>query len=434
VSRSESGRLAVLGALRGGGRGWTLAAIAAGWCFVLGLRFAVPALLPAITRDFAVSNAAAGAAVTLLWITYAAMQFPAGALVDRAGERPLLAASAVGAGGAMLVYAVAPTFLVFLAATAAFGLTSGLYGPPRGTAVSRIFAGDDGAAFGAVLAAGSLGAALLPAAATYAAGVVGWRGAIGLTAPAFLVAGVGLWRLVPGRARVDGGPDAPEATGDAGRRLRAVVAGRLRDLRLAIATRQVALAVAGVTLMLFAFQGLTAFFTTYLVTVKGLSEATAGALFGLLFLSGAVSQSAGGALAGRFGYGRVLAAVSLAGAAPLVALPFVDGLAALALVAVAIGTRLAIAPVSNAYIVGALPPGVRGTAWGAIRTGFFTVGAFGSTAVGAMADADLFTEAVLLLAAMTALAGLVYLFLPDRVNRGDPGGDDPSGAGDPTSG
>ena len=418
----------MLADLRGGGRGWTLAAIAVGWCFVLGLRFMVPALLPAITRDFAVSNAAAGAAVTLLWVTYALMQFPAGALVDRTGERPLLAASALGAGGAMLVYAASPTFLVFLVATAVYGLTSGLYGPPRGTALSRIFAGNDGAAFGAVLAAGSIGAALLPAAATYATGLVGWRGALGLTAPAFLVAGVALWRFVPGVARTDGGPETAVGETRDGGDLRTTLLAWVGDLRRAIATRQVALAVAGVTLLLFAFQGLTAFFTTYLVAAKGVSEATAGALFGLLFVSGAVSQSVGGALADRFGYGRVLAAVSLAGAVPLVALPYVEGLAALALVAVAIGTRLSIAPISNAYIVAALPPGVRGTAWGAIRTGFFTVGAFGSTVVGAMADADLFTEAFLLLAALTALGGVVYLFLPDRTAREDRGGGSPDPA------
>ncbi|MEF8907023.1 MAG: MFS transporter, partial [Haloarculaceae archaeon] len=187
----------VLGGLRGGGRGWTLLAIAGGWFFVLGLRFVVPALLPAIREDFVVSDTAAGAAITLLWVTYAAMQFPAGALVDRAGERTLLATSAVAGAVTMGVYALSPTFAVFLVATGAYGLASGLYGPPRGTALTRIYTEQDGAAFGTVLAAGSVGAALLPAAATYATGVVGWRGALGLTAPAFLVAGVALYRTVP---------------------------------------------------------------------------------------------------------------------------------------------------------------------------------------------------------------------------------------------
>ncbi|MFB6311890.1 MAG: MFS transporter, partial [Salinirussus sp.] len=76
------------------GRSGALVALGLGWFFVLGLRFTVPALLPFITRDFPVSNAAAGGAITILWLTYAGMQFPAGALVDRVGERRLLTASA----------------------------------------------------------------------------------------------------------------------------------------------------------------------------------------------------------------------------------------------------------------------------------------------------------------------------------------------------
>lgn len=402
----------VLGGLRGGGRGWTLLAIAGGWFFVLGLRFVVPALLPAIREDFVVSDTAAGAAITLLWVTYAAMQFPAGALVDRAGERTLLATSAVAGAVTMGVYALSPTFAVFLVATGAYGLASGLYGPPRGTALTRIYAEQDGAAFGSVLAAGSVGAALLPAAATYATGAVGWRGALGLTAPAFLVAGVALYRTVPEQSPAtavesDGGTTRTDG-GAASLRARAAA------VRRAVSSRKVALAVLGATLMLFVFQGLTAFFTTYLVTTKGLTEATAGVLFGVLFLSGAVFQSVGGVLADRYGHGRVLAVVAFVGVFPLVALPYTGGMLGLGLVAAFLGMRLSVGPISNAYIVSLLPPGVRGTAWGAVRTAFFMVGAFGSTAVGAMADYGLFTEAFLLLAALTALAGVIYLFLPAR--------------------
>jgi predicted MFS family arabinose efflux permease len=426
-SYSYTARLrTVLGGLRGGGRGWTLLAIAGGWFFVLGLRFVVPALLPAIREDFVVSDTAAGAAITLLWVTYAAMQFPAGALVDRAGERTLLATSAVAGAVTMGVYALSPTFAVFLVATGAYGLASGLYGPPRGTALTRIYTEQDGAAFGTVLAAGSVGAALLPAAATYATGMVGWRGALGLTAPAFLVAGLALYWTVPEQsaaATVEAGETAapgdenPETDTDADTRTdggAASLRARTAAVRRAVSSRKVALAVLGATLMLFVFQGLTAFFTTYLVTAKGLTEATAGLLFGVLFLSGAVFQSVGGVLADRYGHGRVLAVVAFVGVLPLVALPYTGGTLGLGLVAAFLGMRLSVGPISNAYIVSLLPPGVRGTAWGAVRTAFFMVGAFGSTAVGAMADYDLFTEAFLLLAALTALAGVIYLFLPAR--------------------
>ena len=394
---------AVAREVHGEGRGWTLVAVGVGWFFTLGLRFVVPALLPFITEEFPVSNATAGAAITLLWVTYALTQFPAGALVDRLGERRLLAGSTVVAAVSLVGYTLSPTFGVFLAATALFGLGTGLYGPPRGTVLSRTFPDRDGLAFGSVLAAGSVGAALLPVVATVLAERAGWRLAIGVTIPGFLLAAVALWRVVPRTdqsVRTDGGTAAVRE-----------LAG---DIRRAIASRRVALAAGAAALMLFVFQGLTAFYTTYIVDVKGLTEGTAGILFGLLFLSGAVWQSVGGGLADRYGHGPVLAAIAFSGVLPLVALPLASGLVPLAFVAVFLGIRLSMGPITNAYIVSLLPPGVRGTAWGLIRTSFFTVGAFGSTVVGAMADRALFAEAFLVLAALSAIAGVVYLFLPSR--------------------
>ncbi|MFC6875060.1 MFS transporter [Halobellus marinus] len=403
-------------ALRGGGRGWTVSAVAGGWFFVLGLRFVIPALLPAIRADFPVSDTVAGAAITLLWVTYAAMQFPVGALIDRLGERTLLSASAVGGALAMAVYAVAPTFGVFLLATAGFGLASGLFGPPRGTLLSRVYTEHDGAAFGTVLAAGSVGAAVLPPAATYATGLVGWRGALALTAPGFLIAGFALRAFVPefdSREDSNGTAETSDTNvwdSDAVARVQSGATA----VKRAVSSRKVGLAVAGATLMLFVFQGVTAFLTTYFVTAKGLSEATAGTLFGLLFLSAAVFQSGGGALADRYGHGRVLAVVSFVGIVPLVALPYAEGLPALAAAVSLLGMRLSVGPISNAYIVALLPTEIRGTAWGALRTGFFIIGSFGSTAVGALADADLFAESFFLLAGLTGVAGVVFVFLPER--------------------
>ncbi|MGQ4555983.1 MFS transporter [Halobellus sp. GM3] len=408
----------VVAALRGDGRGWTLLAIAGGWFFSLGLRFVIPALLPAIRRDFPVSETVAGAAITLLWITYAAMQFPAGALVDRVGERTLLVTSVTAGALTMAVYAFSPTFAVFLVATGAFGLASGLYGPPRGIALSRIYVERDGAAFGIALAAGSIGAALLPPLATYATGYVGWRGALALTVPGFVLAGVALWAFVPERES-DGDPNPGDGAPTADRTVEDIATGlhaHASAVRRAVSSRKVGLAVLGTTLMLFVFQGLTAFLTTYLVTAKGLTETTAGTLFGLLFLSAAMSQSAGGALADRFGHGRVLAAVSFVGVVPLLALPYVTSLPGLVLIVLVLGIRLSVGPISNAYIVSLLPADVQGTAWGTVRTSLFVVGAFGSTAVGAMADADLYAPAFGLLAAITGVAGVVYAFLPERGN------------------
>lgn len=387
------------GLLRGG-RGWLLAAVGLGWFATLGLRLVVPALLPAIRADLAVSNTAAGAAITLIWITYGGMQFPAGALIHRVGERPLLSASTLIAGVALLVFWVAPGFGVFLLACALFGLGTGLYGPARATVLSRTFPTDDGAAFGVVLAGGSLGAAALPLLAGVLSVRLGWRLTIGCFTPLFLLSAVWLWRSVPPRSGAAGDGVALAALPGA--------------LRAAIGRRPVLVAATAQTFLLFAFQGLTAFLPTYLVVERGMGEALAAGMLALVFASGAVFQYVGGWLADRWGHHRVLLAVAAVSVVPLLALPAVTGLVGIAAVSVLFGVRATVGSVSNSYVVRILPESVRGTAWGLVRSVFFVVGATGSIAVGAMADRALFDEAFLALAALTGVAAVLYYWLPPR--------------------
>ena len=397
----STGARSVVGRLRGGGRGWALLAIAVGWLFILGGRFLVPAVLPQVKATFDLGNAGAGIAITVLWATYALTQSPAGLLVDRLGERRLLAGSLLLSAGGAAALGLAPTFPVFVLASAVLGLVTGLYGPARGTAISRTFPTNDGAALGAALAAGSVGSAVLPFLAGALVTGLGWRAIVGGMLAPYLAAAAFAWWAVPPRE----GGTSPEPTPPA------ELAG---DVGRAVRNRAVLIAVAAVTLMLFAFQGLTAFLPTYLVEVKGFGQSTASALFALLFVGGAVAQAVGGNLADRLGERVVLTATAAVGAVTVAAVPFVGGVLPMALVVTLVGSRLAIAPVSNAYVIAVLPDEVTGTAWGVIRTAFFLLGATGSTVVGALAEAGLFDESFLLLAGLTGVAALLFAFVPSR--------------------
>lgn len=388
------------GALRGDGRGWLVLTLGLGWFVTLGTRFVVPTVPPRIQADFALSNTAAGVAVTVIWLAYGATQLPAGALIDTLGERRLLAGSLLVGGGGLLAFAGSPTFAVLLLAAAAYGIGTGLYGPARATVLSRTFPDNDGAAFSVVLGAGSVGAAAMPLAAGVLVGWIGWRVAVGVFVPLFLVIAAGLWWAVP----ADGATRGTGAPLDA----------RLRGVRAAVTRRAVVLPGLAVLFMLFAFQGLTAFLPTYLVTERGLSQATASAVFAGMFVSGAVFQVVTGGLADRFGHQRVLAVVAVASVPPLLLLPVARGLPVIVGLTVLFGIRFVVPPVANAYIVRVLPEDVRGTAWGLVRSVFFVVGATGSTVVGAFADRGLFDEAFLVLAAVTLLGAVCFALLPPR--------------------
>lgn len=381
---------------------WVLAAVALGWLFVVGARFLLPAVLPQVKTTFDVGNAGVGLAVSIVWGTYAVMQAPSGVLIDSVGERRLLTGSLAFTGVAVVGVAVAPTYAVFLVGCACFGLTTGLYGPARGTTISRSFPRNDGAAIGATLAAGSLGSAVLPFVAGSLVGRVGWRLLVGVLLVPFVVLAGFAWAAVPDRERREGlSTDAGTLVGDVSR---------------AVRTPAVARATVAMTLLLFAFQGITAFLPTYLVEAKGFDQSTATGLFALLFVVGAGTQLLAGSVADRIGERWVLTAISAVALLSAAALPFVDGFVPAVVVVAAIGTRVGMAPVSNAYVIDILPPSVQGSAWGALRTGFFLVSAGGSTLVGTFADRGLFDEAFFVLAALAGVAALLYARLPSRTD------------------
>ena len=68
--------------MQGEDRTGVLATIALGWFLSLGVRYLLPAVLPQIKAAFDIGDATAGLAITVVWVTYGAMQFPAGALAD----------------------------------------------------------------------------------------------------------------------------------------------------------------------------------------------------------------------------------------------------------------------------------------------------------------------------------------------------------------
>ena len=406
--------------LRGDGRGWTLIAIALGWVFVLGGRFLVPAVLPQVKTTFAVGNLGVGIAVTLMWATYALMQSPAGILIDRLGERRLLTGSLLLTAGSVVILGVAPVFIIFLCGCGVFGLATGLYGPARGTALSRTFPSNDSAAIGATLAAGSVGSAVLPLTAGAVVDGLGWRVVIASLVPLLVVTSVFTHRVIANRhttasQSVSKSTSASANPSESASRSRtASIQGLIANGIRALRHRGVALAGTAVALMLFAFQGLSAFYVTYLVSAKQLDQSLAAGMLALLFLGGAITQVTAGAITTRFGERITLTAMTVIGVPALIAVPLVDGIAPLAVVSVLIGSRLGIAPVSNAYIIAVLPDTVTGTAWGTLRSGFFLFGATGSTVVGAMASRELLAESFFLLAGVTAIAAVLYARLPAR--------------------
>jgi predicted MFS family arabinose efflux permease len=383
--------------LRGNGRGWALVAIALGWLLILGTRITIPVLLPGIKSTFAIDNATAGFVVTVIWGVYGLSQFPAGLLTDRIGDRRMLIVSLVVMTVSVAALGFAPFFGVFLVVAALIGVGNGLFGPTRGTLLSAIYPENASAAIGVTLAVGSLGAAGLPILAGALVGRVGWRVTIVAAAPLLLFNTVLAWRVVPR-------PDS--AGGDS-------ATGSFRDILAAVNSRSVLLGVAGKTVRVFVYQGLTAFLPTYLIVTKDVGEFAASVLLALAFVSGAVAQVVGGRAVSLYGERRVLVSLAVVSMFPILALPFVSSVAAITAVVILIGVQLGITPVTNTYIIDALPAESRNGAWGFLRTGYFVVASTGSVFVGVLADAGYFDGAFLVLGGLLAVVAVIFTFLPN---------------------
>jgi len=398
--------------LLSGPDGTLLASVAAGWFFALGLRFVLPGILPTITASFPSSTETqAGIAVTVLWATYGIVQFPAGITADRIGEGRVLVASLLLGALGVLAFSFTPTFMLFVLAMGLFGAATGLYGPPRGTLLTRVFSDRADRALGLTLAAGSFGAAALPAIAALLVDGLGWRATLGLTAPGFLLAAVFVFRSVRRLDLREDGTDRSASRSEA-ETDGPSVATAIRTAARSVCRRRTGFAVLAAIVMYFGYQGITALATTYLVTEKGFTQASAGVLFGGLFVVGALSQWLAGAVAQRRRSAGVLAVIAVASVLPLVGLVVFEHRLLVAASTLLIGIRMGFAPVSNAFIIDLLPAEVEGTAWGAVRTALFVVSSLASTVVGALADVGQFDGAILLLAALTGGAAGIYLTLP----------------------
>jgi MFS family permease len=110
-----------------------------GWLTAQLGRFLLPPLLPAIIRDLSISASEAGLALTLMWGSYASVQYFGGRLSDGVGRKTVLVAGlsilCIGFG----LLALSGTYWSMLAALTLAGLGSGLYFIPSQALLSDLF-------------------------------------------------------------------------------------------------------------------------------------------------------------------------------------------------------------------------------------------------------------------------------------------------------
>jgi len=349
--------------------GRLLLVISLGWGLLQAGRLSISPLLTAIRMDLGISSGAAGFAITVVWGTYAALQYPSGRLSDQLSRTTLLVSGLTLGAVGFLTLSVASTYVAFLFGAVVIGVGVGLYPTPARGLVSDLFVTKRGRAFGLHTASGDVGGILAAAIGTVVLAVATWRAAFAPIAVTLLLIALLLhiWS--------DEGYELASvdlAIGDTFRRILGVP--RLRWLLVAYA------------LYAFTWQAATGFLPTYL-RAKGLSPAIANASLAVLFVVGAVVKPLSGGLGDRVPRGLLTPAVLIVAAVALVGL-VVSSTPAIALGSVAVFAAglLAYPPVMQAYLMDSFPGDSMGGDLGAMRSVYIGIGSLGSTYVGVVAQ------------------------------------------------
>lgn len=356
-------------------------------------RLALSPLVPEIIDDLSSSKSAIGLAFTGMWAAYSVVQYPAGALADRYGEKSLVLASVVAIGGASLLIAAAPSYVLFLAAAVLLGASTGLYPPAGSSLLTKRFT-NTGGALGLHVAGANLAGLVAPIAAAYVGVRYGWRAAPLLS----LVLVVPLFVLFYSLVR----PTPPETGASLRSRLAPGAAASV------LSRPPIAFTAFVGTVGVFAFGAIASFLPTFLVEFRGLSTTRAGTVFGTVYLFSALTLPVMGRLSDRLSRDYAIGA-SFAGvvAGLVLLLRAADLPAVVGAAVVGVGTSWG-GSLQSRYM-DHLGDEERGVGFGLIRAVTGLVGSVGSVVVGSLAEFSGWPAAYGLVAGLLAAAVLALL-------------------------
>jgi FSR family fosmidomycin resistance protein-like MFS transporter len=335
-------------------------------------------LLPFVRAEYGVSYTEIGLALAAFNVVSAALQTPAGFLVDRLGARILLVIGLAVGASAFVIAGLVDSFWVLVAMFALAGVGNTVYHPADYALLSHHVPSDRiGQAFSIHTFAGMLGSAVAPASLLMMQNMWGWRGA-------FIGAGILGFSVAAILSAVRDDPAVPQT------------AAAVRDGSDKSATGWQLLLSAPILLNFLFFTlialmsgGLFNYSVVAFGAVYDTPVTTANiALSGLLFLS-AIGVLAGGIVASRTSRHALVAALGLGAMAMFAVLFAYVDLGSLPLIAAmtACGFFYGVIMPSRDMIVREItPPGSFGKVFGFVTTGFNIGGIISPLIFGAIMD------------------------------------------------
>ncbi len=355
-------------------------------------------ILPSVTADLGITDAQAGFALTVMWISIALMQYPGGRMSDQLSYKTVLVGgmSLLVVGFALLT--ATTSYLTFVFGLIVMGLGGGMFTPSSYAQLASLFEARRGQAFGIYAASIDIGGAISGAIAIGALAVAGWRAS-------FVPVVAGLALLVVFMHLLHRGNYSLDVTD-----VRLEVRGTAKQL---LGDPFIRLLLVGYVLHLVVYQGVLGFLPTFLQSAKSFPPTLASNAFIAFFLLAAVTRIGSGYFGDRMRYLVVGLAAALIAVSGLVVLFLSPSrlVTALGLVLLAVGLT-GYMPVINAAMMDHFPDTSMGGDYGAARSIFILLGSVGPSYIGVLGARFDFNIAFLALAPVMLInAGVVVWVL-----------------------
>lgn len=385
--------------LWGDGKGTSLGAVAIAWGLLNGGRMVYPVIIPYLQTAYDLSLTVAGLLVSVLWFFAAIGQLPGGVLADRYNERTLMGASTIIVAVALGLVITASSPVILFSATAIWGVGHSLYPIARITFLSNLYSERLGSALGVTMATGDIGQTVLPPVATVLAAAIAWQVSLGFVAPLLILAGIIIFATSSNQNSIER-PTSTESIWDT------------VDVLTELRTPAMGFMTGILFLYMFIWQSFTAFYPTYLTSVKGLSPSVASILFGFFFAVGVLVKPVAGAAYDRIGMRRSLIGILTPAVAGFLFLPVIDNIWFLVGITALISTMLGTGAVTQSFLADSFSDEIQGTGLGVVRTITAALAAGGPVVFGVIADYGYFDAGYVVLAMIMAVVIGLTLRMP----------------------
>ncbi|WNC13183.1 MFS transporter [Brevibacillus brevis] len=359
------------------------------------LQAVIPALLPIVEKNLALSFTQVGMILLVMNLTSSVLQPAVGYFSDRKSHPFLPPIALLVSGLGMLSLAFAGNYYLVLMAVACVGIGSAVFHPEASRFAHQASGVRRGLGQSIFQVGGNAGQALAPLMTILIFANLGQQGAKWFLLPAVLASAVLLYVALWYRGQQRLKKAASSVVAYSHKRKRFIALGLL---------------VLIVTVRSWMNAGYQSFYQFYLIYVKGVEYSHAQIVVFVFLLAGAIGTFLGGPLSDRFGK-RNLLIISTLGAVPLTVLtPYVSGIWTYPVLFLSGLIMLSSFSVSVVYAQELLP-GRIGTVSGLITGLAFGMGGMGSLVFGSLAD--MFDLAfVITLCSLLPLVGFFGFFLP----------------------